>query len=274
MIFIGRVHANLTVIKRLVAHLRLTHRHVSPRSSEWNTSPSRMVRGPAAPEAVRPHRRRRPGRGRRLHHRINHRRITSPATASPDAPQFESRQSLRKFPPVAPAIGSLINPAPGVSPLPPRIAARESIATHFVGSGVERIAIAWIHHQVDRAGIGVDRQTMRPRQSAVHRLKNAALLIGTPQMPQRRDVHHVRIPRIDTNSSDVLRIFETQVLPVLAAIGGFVNSIAPGNTGSRVGFSGAYPNRNPDSDGSAATAPIAPTGQVVGQMRALGFWCS
>src|SRR6266849_5090312 len=61
-----------------------------------------------------------------------------------------------------------------------------------------------------------------PTSSAI----NAALRIRSVRMTERGDQHVVGVVRIDPNARNVLRVFQSDVLPRLAGIGRFVDAIA------------------------------------------------
>ena len=62
-------------------------------------------------------------------------------------------------------------------------------------------------------------------------------------MSRRADQHIVSIARIDQNLRDMLAVFQSDIGPVLAAIGRLVNSIADRDAVAHPGFAAAHPNR-------------------------------
>jgi hypothetical protein len=64
-----------------------------------------------------------------------------------------------------------------------------------------------------------------PRLSAICAAVNAALLVRCVEMSDRCNEQHVRISRIDSDLSNVLRVVEADVLPRLAGIDGLVHAI-------------------------------------------------
>jgi len=82
----------------------------------------------------------------------------------------------------------------------------------------------------------------RPSLSTIDGLVDAALVVGTVRVPKRSDVDNVCIPRIDDDPADLTGVAQADVLPALAAVGGTVHSVAGGEVGANVGFSGADVN--------------------------------
>ena len=70
-------------------------------------------------------------------------------------------------------------------------------ALHVVHRRVERVGIAAVDDEIDRAGLVVDVEHLRPGLAAVDRLEHAALLVGGPQVAHRRDVDDVGVGRVD-----------------------------------------------------------------------------
>ncbi len=74
-------------------------------------------------------------------------------------------------------------------------------------------------------------RTFSKRRAAVGRAENAALRIRTVRMAERRDEQPVRIPGIDLDVGDHLRIAQAEVRPGLARVGGLVHAVADGEIG-------------------------------------------
>ena len=81
-------------------------------------------------------------------------------------------------------------------------------------------------HEIDRARFVVHIKDALPRATAVDGAKNAALGVLRKKMSHRGDVDAVRVPRIDHDSRDVMRIGQPHELPRLAAIGGLEDAAA------------------------------------------------
>src|SRR2546423_11655975 len=81
-----------------------------------------------------------------------------------------------------------------------------------------------------------------PRLSAVSRLVEAALLAVTPQFSRRANINRVIRVWIDQNLRDALRILESHVGPILAAIGRFIDAVADRGAVTGPRFTGADPD--------------------------------
>ena len=97
----------------------------------------------------------------------------------------------------------------------------------LVGGRVEHLAVGRIHHQIVRAGLVVDLQHLPPRLACVDRLVDAALASGPEERPGRRHEDDVVRARVDHDAVDVLRRAQADVRVRLAAVGGFVDAVAP-----------------------------------------------
>src|SRR4030095_3999123 len=61
-------------------------------------------------------------------------------------------------------------------------------------------------------------------------------------MSERRDIDHIRIARVNNHPSDVLRVFQSHVLPGLAAIERAIDAVAPGRALPIVGLTASNPD--------------------------------
>src|SRR5207244_4737274 len=78
--------------------------------------------------------------------------------------------------------------------------------------------------------------------AAVGGLEQAALLVRPPDVAQGGDVDGLGILGVDDDLADVLRVAQAHVLPGLAAVGRFVDAVAPGDAIAGVGLAGADPD--------------------------------
>lgn len=115
-------------------------------------------------------------------------------------------------------------------------------ARHLPHRGVDHLRIGRIHGHADRAGVVVDVKNFLPALASIGGLENAAVWIGSKQMAQRRDVHHIRILRIHKNPADDVRLAEADKRPALAAIGGLIHTLAGQHSISRSGIACANIN--------------------------------
>ena len=93
--------------------------------------------------------------------------------------------------------------------------------------------------KIDRARFRPAREYLLPGRPAVGGFENAALIVRAELMPQRGYEDDVRIARIDEHFADLLGIFESDVLPGAAGVGGFVDSVAWRRVAADAGFAHA-----------------------------------
>ena len=115
--------------------------------------------------------------------------------------------------------------------LAPRTATLQSprLAIYFPERCVDNVRIGWIDNQIAGAGFVAAEKNFLPGLAAIFRSKYAALFVRRPHMSLRRDVNDIRILRMDANARNLSRVFQADVLPGLAAVRRFVNSIAVRN---------------------------------------------
>ena len=80
-------------------------------------------------------------------------------------------------------------------------------------------------------------------RAAVGGLVDATLVVGAVDMSKRPDVDGGCILRVDHNTADMPRVFESDVEPGLTAIHRFVDSSAKRERGPNVGLSGSNIDR-------------------------------
>src|SRR5262249_54470064 len=118
----------------------------------------------------------------------------------------------------------------------------EAVALPLPGGDVERVRLGRVHDDVNHAGLVIDVVDLLPGLAAVGGLEQAALRVGAVEAAQRADVDGVRVLGVDHNLADLEGLLEAHVLPGLAAVGGLVDAVAPGNRVARVGLAGADPD--------------------------------
>ena len=79
---------------------------------------------------------------------------------------------------------------------------------------------------IDRARDIVLVEHLAPVLAAVSGLENAAVRVRRKGVAQRRHQHHVRIVRVHPHHANVPRVVESNVLPALAGIQRFINTLA------------------------------------------------
>src|SRR5262249_28311889 len=145
--------------------------------------------------------------------------------AEADAALVARGQSVGEFGPGGAPVGGPEDAAAGSTAVeaPP-------FALTLIHRGVERVRIARIHREVDGAGVFVLIQDFVPRAAAVRGLEDAALGIRSPEMSGRRHVDDVGVAGVYDDAADVARVRQSHFLPGRAAVGGFVDAIAPRRT--------------------------------------------
>ena len=99
-----------------------------------------------------------------------------------------------------------------------------------------------IDGDVAAASVLVDVEDLLPGLAAVGRAKDAALLVGVPQVAGGADEDVVTVQRIDDNPRDALAVRETDVLPVVTAVGALVDAVPHRHAVSRPALAGAHPD--------------------------------
>src|SRR5579859_790245 len=107
---------------------------------------------------------------------------------------------------------------------------------------VDGLRIARFERQVDGAGIFVLEEDALPIFSSVVRTEDAAFGSGAVGVAEGGDKNFVGILGIDKNSSDVLRISETDMCPCFSSVRGFVHAISGGDGRTHISFTGADVN--------------------------------
>ncbi len=97
---------------------------------------------------------------------------------------------------------------------------------HLPRGREEDARIGGVHGEVDGAGVLVDEEDALPRLPAVPRPVDAALLLGSVQVAERRHEHHVRVTRVDDDAPDPPDLLEPHVSPRLAAVRRAVDPVA------------------------------------------------
>src|SRR6185312_4041985 len=147
-------------------------------------------------------------------------------------------RALIDFVPVLAAVGGFEDSAA-------RTAGTEgpSLAAEVPSSRIKCVGILRCHRNHAAAGgrIG-SRQHLAPVLAAVGGLVNAAGLIVGKGAAGSAYPDGVAVFRTDQDLGNVLRIFESNVVPVFAAVGGFVHAVANGHAVAHPALTAAYPN--------------------------------
>src|SRR4030095_6193653 len=117
----------------------------------------------------------------------------------------------------------------------------ERLAQALIGRGIEDLGVAWIHHEIGRAGERIHEEHLGPRATRIRRLEDTALGVFGPEVPDRRNVGHVGVRGIENDTADRTRIVQTEIRPRVAAVSGPVHAAAPGRALTIVLIAGAGP---------------------------------
>ena len=149
-------------------------------------------------------------------------------------------QTVGQLRPGVTAVGGLVDAAVGATAL-------EDVGTTetLPETRVEDVRVARVHHDVAGPGAVISRQTageFAPRLATVDRLEDAALRVVIPEVSLRRDVDDVGVGGVGDHLADVVRLGQSHVDEGLAAVGGFVDAVAPRHAVAHAVFTGAHPD--------------------------------
>src|SRR5262249_20718413 len=128
---------------------------------------------------------------------------------------------------------------------------------------------------IDEARLLVEELRHFPGLAAVAGLVQAALPVRPPEAAQGGHIGDVRVFRVDGDAADVARLLDAEVLPGLAAVGGAIGPVAPGDAVARVALAGADPDDvrvgrghgdGADAQGRLVVEDRRPGGAVVGRL--------
>jgi hypothetical protein len=89
------------------------------------------------------------------------------------------------------------------------------------------------------AGAIIEVENFFPGFAAIAGAEDAALRVGAVGVAERGDEDDVGVCGVDDDVADVAGIFESDVAPGFAGVGGFVDAIAERNIAADAGFTGA-----------------------------------
>src|SRR5688572_6806764 len=99
-----------------------------------------------------------------------------------------------------------------------------------------------MHHQVDGAGIIIDKKYFLPGLAPVSGLVYTTLCIGRKQMTRRNYIYMIWIFWMYQDTHNMLRFLQTHILPGFTGIHRSINAIAAITTAGDVRFTRASPN--------------------------------
>ena len=168
-----------------------------------------------------------------------------------DAADPVGRQTAGELMPVRAAVGRLVQPA--ARTVRRRINA-PGRTTGVPERGVNRLRIARIEGQIDRADVVALEEHLLPRGAAVTRSVDATVRVRAVHVAERRHEDDVGILRMDDDLPDLPRVVEAEVRPGPARVGRLVHSVAVRDLRPHVGFARAHVDdvrvRRGDRDGS------------------------
>ena len=104
---------------------------------------------------------------------------------------------------------------------------------------VKHVRVVAIQRDVNGTGAFVAEEDPLPAVPAVGAPEDAAFLARHPVLAERRDVHDVRIGRVDANLGDPVRVGEPDVLPGLAGVAAAVHAVARQDVAADARLAGA-----------------------------------
>src|SRR5262245_43763315 len=154
-----------------------------------------------------------------------------------DASLVAGRDAVLELLPRSAGVDALVDGAAWTAAVEP-----ERLAQALIGRGIEHLGIAWIHHEIRRAGERIHEEHLGPRATRIRRLEDTALGVFSPEVPHRRNVGDIRIRGIEHDAADRTRIVQTEIRPRVAAVSGPVHAAAPGRALTIVVLAGAGPD--------------------------------
>src|SRR5713226_576478 len=113
---------------------------------------------------------------------------------------------------------------------------RPRSAVAFPHCREEDVGILRIENDVDAAGAVIEVENFLPGFTAVTRAEDAALIVFAVGMAEGGDKSDIGIRRMDDHLADVARVFQTDVVPGLAAIVRTIDAVAEGDVAAYAGF--------------------------------------
>src|SRR5262249_12467058 len=91
----------------------------------------------------------------------------------------------------------------------------------------------------NRAGVVVAVENLLPAFAAVLGAEDAAFLVRSVRMPERRDVHEIGFGGMDTDARDGRRVMEAHVQPRLSRVGRAVHAVSLHDVAPKLGLATA-----------------------------------
>src|SRR5713226_6804577 len=145
-------------------------------------------------------------------------------------------QSLGELPPSVATVGGFVESAAGPVVATAGRPRRTARGPH---AGEDHLRVAGIEDQIHAADVFVFVENLLPGLAAVERTEHAALGVRPVGMSLGRDEQAIGIFGIDDDGCDLLRVAQSEMLPGVARVGRFVDSVAYGKIGTTQAFSTA-----------------------------------
>jgi len=155
----------------------------------------------------------------------------------PDATHVGLGQTALQLLPGVAAVGALVDAGARAA-----VDQRPDVTPPLVGRRVQDGGVAGVHDHVHDAGVLVDLQDQLPGLASVVGPVEPAVAPGTPEGAHGGHVDDIPVGRMYQDLADVHRLLQADVLPVLAAVSGAVDSVAVGDAALAVVLARADPD--------------------------------
>src|SRR5229473_1347089 len=145
-------------------------------------------------------------------------------------------QSFGELPPSVATVGGLVESAAGPVVATAGRPRRTARGPH---AGEDHLRVAGIEDQIHAADIFVFVENLLPGLAAVERTEHAALGVRPVGMSLGCDEEAIGIFGIDDDGCNLLRVAQSEMLPGVARVGRFVDTVAYGKIGTTQAFSAA-----------------------------------
>src|SRR4029077_4549433 len=106
---------------------------------------------------------------------------------------------------------------------------------------MKKSRVGRIHYHISHAGVFTDRENRLPGLSTIVRFVESPITARSPQRTLSCDINYFAVAWVDHNASDMFRLFQSQILPTLAAIVGAVDSVSVSHAALAIALTRAHP---------------------------------
>ena len=114
------------------------------------------------------------------------------------------------------------------------------LTAHLIHRRIDDAGVLRIEHYIDSARVLVFIENLLPGLSAVGGAKHAAFFIRSPGVAECSHQNDVRVARVNDQCADMARVFQSEVLPTLTTVGGFVDAVTIRDVAAQAGFAGSH----------------------------------